>query len=65
MDIKERFFTQSVKRFPREVVTAPRLTEFMKCLGSPLKHMILGVWPVQGQKLGFDDPCGSLPTRIF
>ncbi|KFW89055.1 hypothetical protein N305_00979, partial [Manacus vitellinus] len=40
LDIRKRFFTQNVtghwNRLPREVVTAPSLTEFKKCLENAL-----------------------------
>jgi len=44
MDIRKRFFTETVTghwdRFPREVVTAPNLLEFKKCLDNALRHMV-------------------------
>ncbi|KFO64075.1 hypothetical protein N302_15537, partial [Corvus brachyrhynchos] len=44
LDIRKRFFTQRVvghwNRLPMEVVTAPSLTEFKKCLGNTLGHMV-------------------------
>ncbi|KAJ7421919.1 hypothetical protein BTVI_16008 [Pitangus sulphuratus] len=44
LDIRKRFFTQRVighwNRLPREVVTAPSLTEFKKHLDDTLRHMI-------------------------
>ena len=42
--IKKRFFTQRVaghwNRLPREVIMAPSLTEFWKCLDSALRGMV-------------------------
>ncbi|KFW79409.1 hypothetical protein N305_09818, partial [Manacus vitellinus] len=44
LDIRKRFFTQRVvghwNRLPREVVTAPSLTEFKKCMDGALRHMV-------------------------
>ena len=44
MDIRKRLFTEGVvghwNRLPREVVTAPSLTEFKKCLDNALSHML-------------------------
>ncbi|GAB0190604.1 hypothetical protein GRJ2_001525700 [Grus japonensis] len=44
LDIRKRFFTERVvrhwNRFPREVVTAPSLTEFKKHLDNALSHML-------------------------
>ncbi|GAB0187705.1 hypothetical protein GRJ2_001235800 [Grus japonensis] len=44
LDIRKRFFTERVvghwNRLPREVVTAPSLTEFRKCLDNALSHML-------------------------
>ncbi|KAJ7424031.1 hypothetical protein BTVI_07930 [Pitangus sulphuratus] len=44
LDIRKRFFTQRVvgcwNRLPREVVTAPSLTEFKKRLDNALRHMV-------------------------
>ncbi|GAB0210394.1 hypothetical protein GRJ2_003505200 [Grus japonensis] len=44
LDIRKRFFTKRVvghwNRLPREVVTAPSLTEFKKCLDNALSHML-------------------------
>ncbi|KFW81113.1 hypothetical protein N305_04073, partial [Manacus vitellinus] len=44
LDIRKRFFTQRVvghwNRLPREVVTAPSLTEFKKHLDNSLRHMV-------------------------
>ncbi|KAJ7420331.1 hypothetical protein BTVI_21811 [Pitangus sulphuratus] len=44
LDIRERFFTQRVfgrwNRLPREVVTAPSLTEFKKRLDDVLRHTV-------------------------
>ena len=53
MEIRKTFFTQRVvghwNRLPREVETAPSLTELKKCLDNTLRHMVwlLGC-PVQG-----------------
>lgn len=44
LDIRKRFFTERVvgcwNRFPREVVTAPNLSEFKEYLNNALSHMI-------------------------
>ncbi|GAB0210199.1 mitochondrial enolase superfamily member 1 [Grus japonensis] len=44
LDIRKRFFTERVvghwNRLPREVVTAPSLTEFKKRLDNALSHML-------------------------
>ncbi|GAB0183269.1 mitochondrial enolase superfamily member 1 [Grus japonensis] len=44
LDIRKRFFTKRVvghwNRLPREVVTAPSLIEFKKCLDNALSHML-------------------------
>ncbi|GAB0181488.1 hypothetical protein GRJ2_000614100 [Grus japonensis] len=44
LDIRKRFFTERVighlSRLPREVVTAPSLTEFKKHLDNALSHML-------------------------
>ncbi|GAB0195585.1 hypothetical protein GRJ2_002023800 [Grus japonensis] len=44
LDIRKRFFTERVvghwNRLPREVVTAPSLTEFRKHLDNALSHML-------------------------
>ncbi|KFP72813.1 hypothetical protein N310_02192, partial [Acanthisitta chloris] len=44
LDIRKRFFTHRVaghwKKFPREVVTAPSLTEFKRSLDNGLRHMV-------------------------
>lgn len=44
LDIRKRFFTERVvahwNRLPREVVTAPSLTEFKKRLDCALSHMV-------------------------
>ncbi|KFO62212.1 hypothetical protein N302_02595, partial [Corvus brachyrhynchos] len=44
LDIRQRFFTQRVvghwNRLPREVVTAPSLTEFKELLDNTLGHMV-------------------------
>ena len=44
LDIRKRFFTERVvgpwNRLPREVVTAPRLSEFKEHLKDALSHMI-------------------------
>ena len=44
LDIRKRFFTERVvghwNRLPREVVTAPSLTEFNKRLDNTLSHML-------------------------
>lgn len=47
----------------REVVTAPRLTEFQKSFDHALRHMVrlLGMMLCMG--VGLDDPCGSLPVQ--
>ncbi|KAJ7395039.1 hypothetical protein BTVI_158767 [Pitangus sulphuratus] len=44
LDIRERFFTQRVvehwNRLPRQMVTAPSLTQFKKGLDNTLRHMV-------------------------
>ena len=44
LDIRRKFFTERVvahwNRLPREVVTAPSLTEFKKRLDCALSHMV-------------------------
>ena len=44
LDIRKRFFTERVvahwNRLPRELVTAPSLSEFKKCLDCALSHMV-------------------------
>ena len=44
MDIRKRFFAGRVvgpwNRLPREVVTAPSLSEFKECLDDTLSHMV-------------------------
>ena len=44
LDIRKRFFTERVvahwNRLPREVITAPSLSEFKKCLDCTLSHMV-------------------------
>ncbi|KFO60899.1 hypothetical protein N302_13306, partial [Corvus brachyrhynchos] len=44
LDIRKRFFTQRVvghwNRLPREVVTAPSLTDFKEHLDNILEHMV-------------------------
>ena len=44
LDIRKRFFTERVvtlwNRLPREVVTAPSLLEFKRCLDCALSHMV-------------------------
>ena len=44
LDSRKRFFTERVvghwNRLPREVVTAPSLTEFKKRLDNALSHML-------------------------
>ena len=54
-------------RLPREVVTAPSLPEFKKCLDtwSEFIYLFFGGWSFGDPGVGFDDPCGFLPTWIF
>ncbi|KFW71719.1 hypothetical protein AS28_06597, partial [Pygoscelis adeliae] len=44
LDIRKRFFTERVvghwNRLPREVVTAPSLSEFKERLDDALSHMV-------------------------
>lgn len=40
LDVRTRFFTQRVPGLPREVVTAPKLTEFQKRLDNTLEHTV-------------------------
>ena len=44
LDTRKRFFTEGVSghwnRLPREVVTAPRLSEFKEHLDDALSHMV-------------------------
>ena len=44
LDIRKRFFTERVvshwNRLPREVVTAPSLSEFKECLDNAFIHMV-------------------------
>ncbi|KFV43420.1 hypothetical protein N341_09583, partial [Tyto alba] len=44
LDIRKRFFTKRVvdhwTRLPREVVTAPSLSEFKECPDDALSHMV-------------------------
>ena len=44
LDVRKRFFTKTVvahwKRLPRDVVTAPSLSEFKKRLHCALSHMV-------------------------
>ena len=44
LDIRKRFFTERVvahcNRLPRDVVMAPSLSEFKKCLDCALSHMV-------------------------
>ena len=44
LDIRKMFFTERVvmywNRLPREVVTAPSLSEFKRCLDCAFSHMV-------------------------
>jgi len=44
LDIRKRFFTERVvshwNRLPREMLTAPSLSEFKECLNDALSHMV-------------------------
>lgn len=67
LDIRKRFFTQSVVRhWNREVVTAPSLPEFKKSLDKAVRHMMwFSGCPVQGQELDSMIFVGPFQLRIF
>lgn len=67
---RKRFFTKRVvehqNSFPREVVTAPNLSEFKKGLDNAFRHGVgfLGC-PAQGQQLDSMILMGLFQLRIF
>ncbi|KAJ7398975.1 hypothetical protein BTVI_119701 [Pitangus sulphuratus] len=68
LDIRKRFFTQRVvehwNRLPREVITAPNLSEFRKHLDNAFRRVV-GLLEVScaGPGVGLTGPDGSLPTQ--
>ncbi|KAJ7416270.1 hypothetical protein WISP_72699 [Willisornis vidua] len=66
LDIRKRFFTGRLvghwNRFPREVITAPSLSEFKKHLNDSLSLIFRQSCEEQGA--GLDDPYGFLPTQV-
>lgn len=70
LDIRKRFFTERVvqhwNRLPRAAVTAPSLTEFKKCLGNTLGHVVR-FWggPLESWELSSMILVGPSQLRLF
>ncbi|KAK4810901.1 hypothetical protein QYF61_013309 [Mycteria americana] len=68
LDIRKRFFTERVvghwNRLPREVVTAPSLSELKESLDNALSHMTVSQWAGHGEIHGCTPDLDSTLTKF-